>query len=167
MSTPRINLRSTLIASTLALSGFSQWCFAQHAQSVYSTGTYRSLFNEYDALGAGGLDQWLINYKAQVNYQYMIYGNGGTGDEDTKLYYEVANTNPKEGYIFDFNDNDIRSEGMSYGMMIAVMMDDQPTFDALWRFAKDRMRQSQGWFAWRIAATQPYSPMDTNPAPDG
>jgi endo-1,4-beta-D-glucanase Y len=34
------------------------------------------------------------------------------------------------------NGNDTVSEGIGYGMLIGVFMDDQPMFDALWSFAK-------------------------------
>lgn len=74
-------------------------------------------------------------------------------------------------FIKAIDSNDIRSEGMSYGMMVAVMMNDQVTFDKLWAFSKTYMQNKDGntkdFFAWQLRATPPYTPLDTNPAPDG
>jgi oligosaccharide reducing-end xylanase len=55
------------------------------------------------------------------------------------------------GFIWAADSNDIRSEGMSYGMFIAVQMDMQEQFDQLWRFA-DRFMQygdNPTYPAWR------------------
>jgi oligosaccharide reducing-end xylanase len=55
------------------------------------------------------------------------------------------------GFIWAADSNDIRSEGMSYGMFIAVQMDMQEQFDQLWRFA-DRFMQypeEPTYPAWR------------------
>lgn len=74
-------------------------------------------------------------------------------------------------YIKTIDTNDIRSEGMSYGMMIAVLMDDKATFDMLWRFTKAYMQNKSGeqkdFFAWRLSSQAPYNAQDVNPAPDG
>ena len=74
-------------------------------------------------------------------------------------------------FIKAIDSDDIRSEGMSYGMMVAVMMNDQVVFDKLWSFSKTYMQNKDGntkdFFAWQLRATPPYTPLDTNPAPDG
>ena len=43
-------------------------------------------------------------------------------------------------FIWAADSDDVRSEGMSYGMMIAVQMNLQPQFDRLWKFAKTYMQ---------------------------
>ncbi len=43
-------------------------------------------------------------------------------------------------FIWAADSNDIRSEGMSYGMMLAVQMGMQAEFDKLWKFAKQYMQ---------------------------
>ncbi len=87
---------------------------------------------------------------------------------NTTLLYGVGDD---MAFIKAVDSNDIRSEGMSYGMFIAVMMDDQDTFNRLWRFTKDKMQNTSGphdkFFAWRLSAVAPYAPLATNPAPDG
>lgn len=87
---------------------------------------------------------------------------------DTTVLYGVGDD---MAFIKAIDSNDIRSEGMSYGMMISVMMDDQETFDKLWRFTKAKMQNTSGnskdFFAWRLSGNAPYNAIDTNPAPDG
>jgi endo-1,4-beta-D-glucanase Y len=65
----------------------------------------------------------------------------------------------------------IYSEGMSYGMMLAVMMDDKETFDKLWKFTTTYMQNPDGaqkdFFAWQLSGQAPYQRLDENPAPDG
>ena len=65
----------------------------------------------------------------------------------------------------------IYSEGMSYGMMMSVMMEDKETFDKLWKFTKTYMQNKDGpqkdFFAWRLDSQAPYTILDENPAPDG
>ena len=44
-----------------------------------------------------------------------------------------------ESYVKDIYNNDVRTEGMSYGMMIAVQLDHQTEFDRLWTWVKNHM----------------------------
>ncbi len=44
-----------------------------------------------------------------------------------------------EAYVKDVADNAVRSEGQSYGMMIALQLDHQKEFDELWTFVKNHM----------------------------
>lgn len=66
-----------------------------------------------------------------------------------KVYFEVGDT---MGYVSDVKNHDARTEGMSYGMMIAVQMDKKDIFDRLWRWSKKYMQhqsgQREGYFAW-------------------
>ncbi len=45
--------------------------------------------------------------------------------------------------------NSSNSEGISYGMLISVYLDDQPTFDALWQYARLH-RGANGLMDWEI-----------------
>lgn len=45
--------------------------------------------------------------------------------------------------------NDTVSEGIAYGMLIGVYMNDRPMFDALWSYAKSK-RDGNGFMNWRI-----------------
>ena len=44
-----------------------------------------------------------------------------------------------EAYVKDVADNAVRSEGQSYGMMIALQLNHQTEFDELWTFVKNHM----------------------------
>ena len=66
-----------------------------------------------------------------------------------KVYFEVGDT---LGYISDLKNHDVRTEGMSYGMMIAVQFDKKDIFDRLWRWSRTYMQHHsgsrEGYFAW-------------------
>ena len=74
-------------------------------------------------------------------------------------------------YITDWANNDARTEGMSYGMMIAVQLDKKREFDALWNWSKTYMlttdpeNPSLGYFAWSMGTDG--SPRAVGAAPDG
>jgi oligosaccharide reducing-end xylanase len=112
----------------------------------------------------------------------------GTGEPATpvtdagyRCYYELPQ-DPTQGFIWAADSNDIRSEGMSYGMMIAVQTDLHDQFDRLWKFTKTNLQYPadsttsawQNYFKWqgRVDTTNPqswvvtYGPT-TVPAPDG
>ncbi len=82
-----------------------------------------------------------------------------------KVYYDKGS----EAYILDTGNNDVRSEGMSYGMMICVQTNHKEEFDKLWSFAKNHMwhksGQWDGYFAWQCGTDG--SQKDQNCAPDG
>ena len=61
-------------------------------------------------------------------------GNGGA-----RSFY-VLPQDTSMGFVWAADSADIRSEGMSYGMFIAVQMNLQQQFDQLWRFAKTYMQ---------------------------
>ncbi|HXU05376.1 MAG TPA: glycosyl hydrolase family 8 [Polyangia bacterium] len=99
--------------------------------------TYRNLFTE--VLGKSASD---VDAKVNAAFQQLFHGTG-----DQPIYYEFMTD---EAYLLDVVHNDVRSEGVSYGMMIAVQLDKKAEFDRLWRFAVKRMRQSSGFFAWQL-----------------
>jgi oligosaccharide reducing-end xylanase len=102
-------------------------------------------------------------------------------DAGYRVYYELPQ-NPEQAFIWAADSSDIRSEGMSYGMMIAVQLDMRQQFDRLWNFAKAYMQfpadsELSAWrhyFRWQgsVNTTDPsnwqvvYDPQ-TGPAPDG
>jgi hypothetical protein len=80
-------------------------------------------------------------------------------------------------YIPDVGNRDVRTEGLSYGMMIAVQLDHQKEFNALWKFAKRFMYHDRGplrgYFTWHTAYDGSMTRADgsvirgAGPAPDG
>ncbi|KNY25430.1 glycosyl hydrolase family 8 [Pseudobacteroides cellulosolvens] len=125
------------------------------AQGAFETGVYRNLFKE-----AGHTDAE-IKAKLEKEFQSLFHG-----DSNHKIMYEVGSD---MAYILDVNNNDIRSEGQSYGMMHCVQMDKKTEFDKLWKWAKTYMQQKsgqfKGFFAWQCRTDG--SHMDETPASDG
>ena len=125
--------------------------------AAFASGTYRNLFKEY----LGKSDQE-IQARLDAAWSQLFYGS----DESERVYYPVGTD---MAYIMDIGNGDVRSEGMSYGMMIAVQMDKKEEFDRLWKWAKTYMYQAdgpfQGYFAWHC--TPEGEQIDANPASDG
>lgn len=117
---------------------------------------YRNLFTELLSKSSSEVDA-----KVEEAFQQLYHG----GANET-VYYEVGTD---EAYIFDVNSNDVRSEGMSYGMTVAVQLDKQQEFNRLWKWAKRVMYQSSGalagYFAWQ--ATREGQIIGNYSAPDG
>lgn len=87
-------------------------------------------------------------------------------DPDERFYFEPDGDH---GYMLDTGNIDARTEGMSYGMMMAVQMDRRDLFDRLWRFACDYMLlrggRHEGYFAWSVKPDGRHNA--EGPAPDG
>lgn len=132
------------------------------ASGAVATGKYRNLFAEI------GKSQADIERKIDAAFQHLFYGDA----KDAAVYYQAGgNENGPLAYIYDVNSNDVRSEGMSYGMMITVQMDKKAEFDAIWNWAKTYMYQDSpthpafGYFAWSVRRDGVAN--DDMPAPDG
>lgn len=116
-----------------------------------------NLVAEYLGISSAGIDAKIA----------AVWSQFTEGDAETeRLYFEVGDD---MAYILDFASNDVRSEGMSYGMMIAVQLDQREPFDRLWKWAKTHMAHPDGpragYFAWqcRTDGTQ----IDPGSASDG
>ena len=86
--------------------------------------TTRNLFTE--VLGKTATE---VDAKVSAAFQQLFHGSSS----DQPIYYEFMTD---EAYLLDVVHNDVRSEGVSYGMMIAVQLDHQPEFNALWNWAR-------------------------------
>lgn len=87
-------------------------------------------------------------------------------DPEEGFYHQV---DPDAGCMEDTGNHDARTEGMSYGMMMAVQMDRQDLFNCLWTFADRYMRlktgRHAGYFAWSVRLNGEHNA--EGPAPDG
>ena len=126
------------------------------AQGAYYTGVYRNMLKE------AGYTDTQISQRLEYLWNRMFYGNATT----EAVYYPVGND---QAYILDTGNDDIRSEGMSYGMMICVQMDKKAEFDRLWKWAKTNMQfqtgPTKGYFSWQVSKDG--SSKSAQPAPDG
>jgi oligosaccharide reducing-end xylanase len=123
----------------------------------FATGEYRNLFAEY--LGKTDSE---IQKKLDAAWDSLFYGN----DDFARVYYPSGDD---MAYMMDIGNDDIRSEGMSYGMMIAVQLDRKEEFDRLWKWTKTYMYQADGpysgYFAWHCR--EDGTKLAANPASDG
>ncbi|MBB6672474.1 glycosyl hydrolase family 8 [Cohnella nanjingensis] len=121
----------------------------------YETGEYRNLFLE------AGYKEEEIDAKLDQAWS-ELFG----GDPDVRIYYRVGDD---MGYILDTGNSDVRTEGMSYGMMMAVQMNKKDIFDRLWNFSKTYMQHTEGrykdYFAWHCRPDG--TRISQGPAPDG
>ena len=126
------------------------------AKGAAYTGNYRNLFKEF------GYSEAEINEKVETAWQKLFYSE----DENERIYYPVGDD---MAYIYTADTNDVRSEGMSYGMMICVQMNKKKEFDCLWKWAKTYMQHTsgeyKGYFAWQMRTDG--SKMSNTPASDG
>ena len=136
--------------------------FPGDGAGAYKTHQYRDLFAEQ------GHSTAETAAKIEKTFQQLFHGDG----QQERLYFETgANENGPLAYITDWANNDARTEGMSYGMMIAVELNHKREFDALWNWSKtymlitDPANPSVGYFAWSMSTDG--SPRSTGPAPDG
>jgi oligosaccharide reducing-end xylanase len=136
--------------------------FPGDGNGAYKTQQYRDLFAEQGHSSAE------TKAKLDKAFQQLFHGDG----QEERIYFETgANDNGPLAYITDWANNDARSEGMSYGMMIAVQMDKKREFDAIWNWAKtymlitDPKNPSVGYFAWSMSTDG--TPRSTGAAPDG
>ena len=105
-------------------------------KGAFETHQYRNLFAEM------GYKQADIDKKLNEVFNDVFHGKN-------KVYFEVGDS---MGYVSDVKNNDVRTEGMSYGMMAAVQFGKKDIFDRLWRWSKKYMQHQEGpykgYFAW-------------------
>jgi len=129
---------------------------------AFATGQYRNLFVE------AGHSPAEVTKKINAAFQQLFHG-----DANGQAVYYPAGTNANGAlvYIYDTGNQDVRSEGMSYGMMIAAQLDRKPEFDAIWNWARSHMyheatnHPAYGFFSWSVKTNG--TPNDEMPAPDG
>lgn len=121
----------------------------------FYTKEYRNVFKEC------GYNEEEISKRLEEIFQTMFYGS-----EEERIYHESGED---MAYFVDTGNNDARTEGMSYAMMMCVQLGKRKEFDRLWKWAKTYMWTSEGkyrgYFAWSCAldGTKNYD----GPAPDG
>lgn len=124
-------------------------------EGAYYSGHYRNVFTEY------GYSEKEVQKKVESTWNEMFYG-----DEEMRIYHPLGED---KGYFLDTGNLDVRTEGVSYGMMMCVQLDKKEEFDRLWTFAHQFMQHQDGkyknYFAWhcKLDGTR----LSQGPAPDG
>jgi len=107
-------------------------------KGAWETGTYRNVFLE------AGYKQEDIDAKLVKAYSDVFEG-------PNRVYFEVGDS---MAYVSDLKNHDVRTEGMSYGMMVAVQLNKKEVFDRLWRWTKRNIQHQGGardaYFAWSV-----------------
>lgn len=107
-----------------------------------------------------GVSQQQVQEKIEACFHTIFF------DQKEKFYHDV---DADSGCMEDTGNHDARTEGMSYGMMMALQMDRRDLFDKLWCFSRRYMYQPsgkyQGYFAWSVQLNGRHNA--EGPAPDG
>lgn len=101
-------------------------------KGAYYTNEYRNLFSEL------GIDEKDVDAKVQDTWDRLFTDQY----PETQIYFE---TDDDMGYMVDTGNNDVRTEGQSYGMMMAVQMDRQDIFDRIWKWTKNICTWKKGF----------------------
>ncbi len=105
-------------------------------KAAFYTGKYPNVFLE------AGYNQNEIDQKVEKAYNDLFEGSN-------RIYFEVGDS---MAYLSDIKNHDVRTEGLSYGMMVAVQLDKKEVFDIIWRWSKKYMQHQsgprEGYFAW-------------------
>lgn len=107
-------------------------------KGAWETGQYRNVFLD------AGYSQEAIDAKLAKAYYDVFEG-------PNRVYFEVGDS---MAYVSDLKNHDARTEGLSYGLMVAVQLDKKEVFDRLWRWTKKYMQHQEGpreaYFAWSV-----------------
>jgi len=136
-----------LLAFSFAVSGCHSPFRSPQGHGAFATGKYRNLFVE-NGRSAAEVDARINN-----TFQQLFHGDSAT----QAVYFSAgANSNGPLAFVSDIKHRDVRSEGMSYGMMIAVQLDRKAEFDAIWNWANTYMfnpspdHPSFGFYSWSL-----------------
>lgn len=135
---------------------------SKDGSGAFATGKYRNLFAE------DGHSKREINAKVDAAYQQLFHGDKQT---QAIAFDAGKNANGPLMYVTDWANHDVRTEGMSYGMMITVELNKKAEFDAIWNWAvtymyiSDPKHPSYGYFSWSCKTDGTAN--EEAPAPDG
>ena len=122
----------------LILPVFAVGQIKKKTEKLESKPQYRNLFKE------AGYSQKDIDKKLAKAYYDVFEG-------PNKVYFEEGDS---LGYVSDVKNKDARTEGMSYGMMVAVQLNKKEVFDRIWRWSVKYMQHQEGpreaYFAWSV-----------------
>lgn len=156
-------LGSSLIVAAAVLALAPAAAVAGGPPGAYHTGVYPNLF------ARNGHSRPAIQAKLDAAWNQLFHGAPGAEprrEDGQTIYYQLT---PDMAYVEDIGNQDVRTEGMGYAMMIAVQTDHKYEFDSLWNFAKTKMQLQSGptkyYFAWHTDTTGQI--IDPGVAPDG
>ncbi|RXK61566.1 glycoside hydrolase [Lacibacter luteus] len=145
MNNLRISQQSQRFLLLISLTACALICSYKHADAQppknkqkNTAPAYKNIFKQ------AGYKQADIDAKIEKAYHDLFESQQG-------IYFNVGDT---MGYVSDLKNHDARSEGLSYGMMVAVQMNKKEVFDKIWRWTKKYTQHQEGpreaYFAWSI-----------------
>jgi oligosaccharide reducing-end xylanase len=160
----KISARKIIALSCLIAGGIIPAWSQQNSpgSGAFATEHYQNLFSE------NGHSQKEIRKKIDSTFQQLFHGDPNT---QAIFFRAGSNSNGALAYITDIKHNDVRTEGLSYGMMIAVQMNKKKEFDALWNWSKTFLyhasptHPSYRFFSWQAKTNG--ETMSEFVAPDG
>ncbi len=112
-------------------------------------------------LERAGYDKAVIEKRIDDTW-YAIFDR----ESSERFYFDAPDDT---GFIEDTGNADVRTEGMSYGMMMAVQMNRKDIFDRIWKWARVNMYLTEGpnagFFCWSNSIDGAKNA--DGPAPDG
>lgn len=121
--------------------------------SAFETGYYPNLFTWI------GKEEVEVEQRLQKITEEFFYG-------EESFYHESGED---MAYLEDTGNHDVRTEGMSYGMMLCVQRNQKKEFDKLWKWVCTYMwmdsGENAGYFAWSCGTDGKKNA--NGPAPDG
>jgi oligosaccharide reducing-end xylanase len=151
-----------IAANTRVLAAQKTTSHTADGSGAFATGHYRDLFAE------AGHSQRDVSRKIKSAYKQLFHGDSQT---QAVFFWAGKNATGRLAYITDWNNHDVRAEGMSYGMMISVQLNKTKEFNALWNWARTYMyigdpnHPSYGYFSWSCKTDG--TPHEETAAPDG
>jgi len=119
----------------------------------------KSMKNYFEKIGKSEKE---VKERIEKDFNEIFFG-------PDRIYHEETRDGVDYGYMVDTGNNDVRSEGQSYGMMISVMLNRRDIFDRIWNWTKRYMLVETGdnpwYFGW--SANIDGTLNSTCPAPDG
>ena len=161
----RIVFRLAFAAGLLLLTALPQL----RAQAKFDDGNGAFKAGEYrNVLAEAGYKPEEIHARIDKAYQQLFHGNPKT---ESIAFQAGSNANGPLMFVTDWANNDVRTEGMSYAMMIAVQLGKKSDFDAIWNWATtymyvpDPKAPSYEYFAWSCKTDGTHN--SEGAAPDG
>lgn len=103
--------------------------------------------NNMNLFNQAGISQEEVDKKVEDVYKFLF-------ESEERIYFEI---NDSMAYVSDLKNLDVRTEGVSYGMMVAVQLDKKDVFDKIWRWTKEYMQHKEGprkgYFGWSLDPT--------------
>ncbi len=131
-----IQMKALIVLMLLGFCFGTISCQNKKDKGAFYTNEYPNIFLD------AGYSKEEIDKKVEQAYYDLFEG-------PNKVYFEVGDS---MGYVSDIKNHDVRTEGVSYGLMVAVQLNKKDVFDRIWRWSKHYLQHKEGpregYFAW-------------------